>query len=57
MQFCKGYSIPIINVISLTKDSHEKFCNKVSRDEKVEDSELSFGEILNKELEKQNKGR
>lgn len=57
MQFCKGYSIPIINVISLTKDSHEKICNKVSRDEKVKDGELSFGEILNKELEKQNKGR
>ena len=54
MQLCRGYNIPIVDVISLSKDSHNKIYNKILRDKKVTNYELTFGEILNKELEKQN---
>lgn len=54
MQLCRGYNIPIVDVISISKDSHERICNKILRDKKVTNDELTFGEILNKELEKQN---
>lgn len=54
MQLCRGYNIPIVDVISLSKDSHNKIYNKILRDKKVTNDELTFGEILNKELEKQN---
>ena len=54
MQLWIGYNTQIIDVISISKDSHERICNKILRDKKVTNDELTFGEILNKELEKQN---
>lgn len=57
MQFCKGYNIPIIDVISLTKDSHEKFCKcpkcySETKHRNIKDNELNFGEVLHKEFQK-----
>ena len=54
MQFCRGCSIPMVDVMTFSKEKHEKIYNKILRDKKVTNDELTFGEILNKELEKQN---
>lgn len=54
---CKNCYIPMVNVMSFSKDKHEKFCRcpkccSETRHIKINDNELSFGEVLDKELKK-----
>ena len=57
MTICKDYYIPMISVMSFSKDKHEKFnkcprCYGETKHVKLRDDELTFGEILHKELKK-----
>ena len=57
MQLCKDYYIPMHPVISFSSDKHEKFnkcprCYGETKHVKLRDDELTFGEILDKELKK-----
>lgn len=54
---CKDCYVSMVGVMSFSKDKHEKFCRcpkcKVeTRHTRLDDSELSFGEYLHKELNK-----
>lgn len=54
---CRDYCISMVGVMSFSKDKHEKFCRcpKCKAETihvKLNDSELSFGEYLHKELNK-----
>lgn len=55
MVICKNCYIPMIGVMSFSKDKHEKFCRcpkcmGETRHTKINDNELSFGEVLHKEM-------
>lgn len=57
MRLCRDCGVPMVEVISFTKDKHEKFrrCNKCrseTRHHELKDSELCFGELLHKEMKK-----
>lgn len=57
MIICKGCYIPMVGVISFSKDKHEKFCRcpkcrGETKRRKLREEELSFGEELNKEIHK-----
>lgn len=57
MQLCKKCFIPIIEIMSFSKDKHEKFCKcpRCSEETKrhaIKDYELSFGEVLHREINK-----
>ena len=57
MQLCKDCYVPMIGVMSFSKDKHEKFyrcpkCFGETKHKKLRDDELVFGEILDKELKK-----
>lgn len=57
MQFCKDCNIKMKGVVSFSNDKHEKFnkcprCHCETRHVKLRDDELTFGEVLNKELKK-----
>lgn len=57
MQLCKDCYVPMIDVISFSKDKHEKFCRcpkcyEETKHKKLRDEELVFGEVLDKELKK-----
>ncbi len=57
MQICKNCYIPMVGVMSFSKDKHEKFCRcpKCKGETKhnlLRDSELNFEEILHKEYQK-----
>ena len=57
MQLCKYCYIPMVSVMSFSKDKHEKFCRcpKCRGETKhriLRDSELDFGEVLSRELHK-----
>ena len=52
---CKNCYIPMVDVMSFSKDKHEKFCRcqkccSETRHIKINDNELSFGEVLHREL-------
>ena len=52
---CINCGIPMIGVMSFSKDKHEMFCRcpkcySESRHRRVNDDELDFGEYLNKEI-------
>ena len=54
---CKDCYVPMIGVISFSSDKHEKFCRyqkcySETKHKKLRDDELTFGEILHKELKK-----
>lgn len=60
MIICKNYYIPMIGVMSFSKDKHEKFCCYAkccseTRHTKINDNELSFGEYLYRELDRKMK--
>ena len=60
MVICKNCYIPIIVVMSFSKDKHEKFCRcskccSETRHIKINDNELSFGEYLYRELDRKRK--
>lgn len=59
MVVCRNCYVPMVNIMSFSKDRHEKFCRcpkcKVeTKHVKLYDSELSFAEVLHNEIEKRN---
>ena len=57
MVICRTCNIPMQPVMSFSKDKHEKFCKcpkcfSESKHQKVNDDELTFEEVLHKELHK-----
>ena len=57
MQFCKDCNIKMKGVVSFSKDKREKFnkcprCYGETKHVKLRDDELTFGEVLHKELRK-----
>ena len=59
MQFCKNCHIRMEGVMSFSKDKHERFCRcpkcySESRHRRVNDDELDFGEILHRNVIKNN---
>lgn len=57
MVICKDCGIPMVGVMSFSKDKREKFCQcpKCRGETKhilIYESELNFGEVLNKEIQK-----
>ena len=57
MMICRNCYIPMLNVMSFSKDKHEKFCRcpkcmGETRRFKLDNSELSFGEYLHREMNK-----
>ena len=57
MRACKNCYIPIIDVISFSKDKKEKFCRcpnckRETKHRRVRDNELSFDEYLQQICEK-----
>ena len=57
MVICRTCNIPMQPVMSFSKDKHEKFdrcpkCFGETKHVKLSDDELTFGEILHKELHK-----
>ena len=57
MQICKRCYVPMVGVMSFSKDKHERFsrcpnCYSETKHQKLKDNGLSFGEVLNRELHK-----
>lgn len=57
MKYCMNCGNIMIGVMSFSKDKHEKFCRcpkccSETRHIKINDNELSFGEILHREIKK-----
>ena len=57
MQYCMNCGNIMVGVMSFSKDKHEKFCRcpkccSETRHIKINDNELSFGEILHREIKK-----
>lgn len=57
MIICKNCGIPMVGVMSFSKEKHERFCqcpkcHSESKRRKMNDDELSFGEYLFKEVKK-----
>lgn len=55
MIICKNCSIPMINVMSFSKDRHEKFCKcpqcyDETKHRKIKDNDLEFEEILHNKM-------
>ena len=57
MTICKDCNTPMHPIMSFSKDKHEKFCRcpkcyEETKHKKLRDDELTFGELLHKELRK-----
>ena len=57
MTICKDCYVPMISIMSFSKDKHEKFCRcpkccSETRHKKLRDDELDFGEVLHREISK-----
>ena len=57
MIICKTCNISMQQVMSFSKDKHEKFCRcskcySETKHRKLQDEELDFGEVLNKAIHK-----
>ena len=55
MQYCMNCGNIMMGIMSFSKDKHEKFCRcpkccSETRHIKINDNELSFGEILHREI-------
>ena len=55
MQFCRGCSVQMLEVMSFSKDKHEKFsrcpkCYGETKHKVLKDDEIDFGEVLHKEI-------
>ena len=55
MTICKNYYIPMVSVMSFSKNKHEKFCRCPkcrggTKHQKLKDEELDFGEVLHREI-------
>lgn len=60
MMICKNCYISMTNVMSFSKDKHDRFCRcpkckKETKHMKINENELSFGEYLHKELDRKRK--
>ena len=51
MTICKDCYVLMIGVMEFSKDKHEKFCSP-KKHRKLNDSEITFGEVLSKEMYK-----
>lgn len=54
MQICKDCYIPMVAVMSFSKDKHEKFCRcpkcyDETKHQRIKNDELDFGEVLHRE--------
>ena len=57
MQLCRDCNVPMYPVMSFSKDKNEKFercpkCFGETKYRKINDNELMFGELLDKEMHK-----
>ena len=57
MVVCKNCYTPMVGVMSFSKGKHEKFCRcpkcrAETRHTKINNNELSFGEILHREMKR-----
>lgn len=57
MTLCKNCYIPMVGVMSFSKDRHEKFCQcpkcrSATKHMRIKDSELNFGEVLHRAMRK-----
>lgn len=57
MILCKNCYIPMVGVMSFSKDKHEKFCQcpkcrGETKHMRIKDSELNFGEVLHRVMRK-----
>lgn len=57
MMTCKTCNVPMVGVMSFSKDRREKFyqcpkCKNETKHNLLGDSELDFGEILHREYQK-----
>ena len=57
MMICKDCYVPMVGVMSFSKDKNEKFCRcpkcyEETKHKKLRDDELVFGEVLSKEIHK-----
>lgn len=57
MQFCRDCKTKLVSVLSFSKDKNEKFnccpkCYSETRHRKLDEKELNFGEVLDKEIHK-----
>ena len=57
MIICRTCSVPMQQIMSFSKDKREKFCRcpkcyEETKHQKLRDDELSFGEVLSKEIHK-----
>ena len=57
MIICRTCNISMQPVMSFSKDKHEKFCRcprcySETKHRKLQDEELDFGEVLDKEIHK-----
>lgn len=55
MRICRECLVPMTGVMSFSKDKREKFdrcpkCHSETRHNKINDKELSFGEVLHKSM-------
>ena len=56
--YCKNCDIPMIDVMSFSKERHERFCRcpkcrGETKHQKLRDDDLKFGEVLDKVTGKQ----
>lgn len=57
MMLCKNCFIPMVGVMSFSRDSNEGFhrcprCREETKHQKIRSSDLNFGDILKKEIHK-----
>lgn len=57
MRFCRDCNTKMVGVMSFSRDKHEKFCRcprcyAETKHKKLDDKELSFGEVLEREVHK-----
>lgn len=57
MTLCKNCYIPMVGVMSFSKDRHERFCRCLkcrgeTKHIQINDSELNFGEVLHRAMRK-----
>ena len=55
MQFCSDCNTKMVGVMSFSRDKNEKFCRCLkcyseTKHKKLDEKELSFGEVLDKEI-------
>lgn len=55
VNYCRDCNTKMVGVMSFSKDKHEKFCRcpkcySETKHKKLDDKELSFGEVLDREI-------